>query len=69
MDSTVNEVDGVNVSGYPTLIYYGKDDKEGKKYEGERNLEALVKFVEESAGLRPKEEESDKPVDGEKADL
>ena len=29
MDSTANEVEGVNVRGYPTLIYYGKDDKSG----------------------------------------
>jgi protein disulfide-isomerase A1 len=51
MDSTANEVEGVNVRGYPTLIYYGKDAKEGKNYEGGRDFEALKSFVEEQAGL------------------
>lgn len=69
MDSTANEVEGVNVRGYPTLIYYGKDNKDGKNYDGGRDLEALKAFVEENAGLSTeKKAESEKPVD-DKADL
>jgi len=74
MDSTANEVDGLNVRGYPTLIFYGKDDKEGKTYDGGRDFEALKLFIEENSGLKKptdeklSTEESEKPVDA-KADL
>jgi len=74
MDSTANEVEGVNVRGYPTLIYYGKDAKEGKNYEGGRDFEALKSFVEEQAGLNKGnydqyEKSEDKPADDKAADL
>lgn len=38
MDSTLNEVQGVAIRGFPTLIYYPKDNKEGVNYEGGREL-------------------------------
>jgi len=72
MDSTANEVDGVNVRGYPTLIYYGKDDKAGENYDGGRDLEALKLFIEEKSGLnkgKTESKDSDKPVDDKAADL
>ena len=35
-DATTNEAEGVNIRGYPTLIFYSKENKEGVTYEGER---------------------------------
>jgi len=40
-DATVNEASGVEIRGYPTLIWYPKDNKAGTTYEGERDLEGL----------------------------
>lgn len=39
-----------DVSGFPTLKFFPKDDKKGEKYEGGRDLAELVKFVNEKAG-------------------
>jgi len=40
-----------SVSGFPTIIYYPKDDKKGDRYEsGGRELTDLVKFINEKAG-------------------
>ena len=47
MDSTENEVDGVTVESYPTLIFYPKDNKDGINFDGERELEPLKKWIEE----------------------
>jgi len=38
------------VSGFPTLKFFPKDNKAGVPYEGSRDLDALVKFVNENAG-------------------
>ena len=48
IDATRNEVDGVNIRGFPTLIFYkaGGDGKESVVYEGKRTLEAMKEFVE-----------------------
>lgn len=48
-DATANEAEGVNVRGYPTLIWYPKDNKEGVNYEGDRDLESFKKFLNENA--------------------
>jgi len=60
-DSTENEADGVEVQSYPTLIFYPKDNKSGDiKYDGERELEPLKKWVEENAqSLKEKSPEHD----------
>lgn len=47
-DATTNEAEGVNVRGYPTLIWYPKDNKAGTTYEGDRDLEGLKKYLEEN---------------------
>jgi len=37
MDATANEVDGVDVKGYPTLKFYPHDNKKSPKdYDGDR---------------------------------
>ena len=46
-DSTANEADGVEVRGFPTLIFYPKGNKEGVNYEGERDLDSFKKFLDE----------------------
>ena len=43
-DATANEAEGVEIRGYPTLIFYPKDNKEGVKFEGERDLESIKKW-------------------------
>lgn len=44
-DSTANEAEGVEVRGYPTLIFYPKNNKAGVNYDGERDLEAFRKWL------------------------
>lgn len=36
MDGIKNEVEGLYLSEYPTLLWYGKDNKTGEKYDGNR---------------------------------
>jgi protein disulfide-isomerase-like protein len=38
------------VTGFPTLIFFSKTDKEGEKYNGNRGLEDLVAFINQRAG-------------------
>jgi len=45
-DATANEVKTVHISGFPTLNLFTKDD-DMIAYNGERNLEGLVKFVQD----------------------
>jgi len=49
MDATANEAEGVNIEGFPTLVYYPANNKEGVDYKGGRTLEDLTKFIEENA--------------------
>ena len=48
-DATVNEAEGVEVRGYPTLIFYPKDNKEGITYEGDRDVESFKAWLNENA--------------------
>ena len=48
MDSTANEVDGVDIRGYPTLKWYPKDNKKSPvDYDGERELDGLKTWLKE----------------------
>jgi len=38
------------VTGFPTLFFFSKDNKEGVKYEGPRDIEAFVKYLNRAAG-------------------
>merc|ERR1711964_879615 len=44
-DATANEAEGVEVRGYPTLIFYPKGNKAGVNYDGERDLESFRKWL------------------------
>merc|ERR1712223_1719414 len=47
MDSTANEVADVAISGFPTLKLFKKDTNEIVEYNGARELDDLVKFIED----------------------
>ena len=52
MDATTNEYPGLEIRGFPTLLFYKKGEKSSPKpYEGERTLEAMLKYLEEETGL------------------
>lgn len=59
MDSTANEVDGINIRGFPTMKFFkaGGDGKSEVEFEGERKLEALKEFVEKNRIVVEKVEE------------
>jgi protein disulfide-isomerase A1 len=50
MDATANEVDGVDIRGYPTLKFYPKGNKSSPvEYEGERDLAGLKNYLKEKS--------------------
>merc|ERR1711879_245075 len=46
MDSTANEVEGVNIRGFPTIKLFKKGDNEEVDYDGARDLDGFVKFLD-----------------------
>jgi len=50
MDSTANEVESVNVSGFPTIKFYQRGNKRNPvNYDGDRNKEAFIAWLKEKA--------------------
>lgn len=50
MDATANEVEGLEIRGYPTLKFYKKGSKETPiDYDGERELEPLKNWLKENS--------------------
>ncbi|XP_071246395.1 protein disulfide-isomerase A2 [Salvelinus alpinus] len=68
IDATTNEVEGVSVSGFPTLRYYpaGEDSKE-VEYSGTRDLETFALFLD-NGGQLPKAEEEEEREEEEEDD-
>lgn len=66
-DATANEFADVEVQGFPTLKYFaaGGDGRTIKDYNGGRDLESLIKFVENGGeeGAADAEEEDDDEED------
>jgi protein disulfide-isomerase A1 len=50
-DSTVNEVEGVEVRGYPTLKFYPRGDtkKTPIDFDGDRDLESIKAWLKEKS--------------------
>jgi protein disulfide-isomerase A1 len=62
-DSTLNEFDGVEVQGFPTLKYFPKGGGM-VDYNGGRDLDSLIKFVEnEGKEVEEAEEEDEEEED------
>jgi protein disulfide-isomerase A1 len=48
MDATANEVEGVDIKGYPTLKWYPKGDKKNAvDFDGERDLDSIKAWLKE----------------------
>ena len=46
MDATANEVEGVDIKGYPTLKWYPKGDKKSPvDFDGERDLDSIKAWL------------------------
>lgn len=48
-DATANEAEGVEIRGYPTLIFYPKDNKAGVDYSGERELQNFKDWLADNS--------------------
>jgi len=48
-DATANEAEGVEIRGYPTLIFYPKNKKTGVDYNGERELQNFKDWLAENS--------------------
>ena len=51
IDATENEVENINISGFPTIKFYAGDRK-GKipiDYDGDRTVEDIIKFIKKNA--------------------
>jgi len=49
-DSTANEIEGVNIQGYPTIKFYPAHNKGSPKdFDGERNADGIAKWLRENA--------------------
>lgn len=51
VDGTLNSIDfpGVDVKGFPTILWFPAHAKEAVKYEGAREVDAFVKFIKEKS--------------------
>jgi len=65
VDSTENEIDGVDIEGFPTLIMFKKGDNEKVDFVGKRDFESIVKFIETGEQEEAEEEEEDDSDDDE----
>jgi protein disulfide-isomerase A1 len=48
IDAVVNDVAGFEPEGFPTIVLYTKDNKEGIEYDGSRDVVDLVQFVNDA---------------------
>jgi len=46
MDATANEVEDLEIQGYPTIMYFAGDGTPGEQYSGERTLDGFTSFLE-----------------------
>lgn len=51
MDGSANEVETIQIQGFPTTILFKAGDKENQiKFEGDRTVDALVDFLNKNLG-------------------
>lgn len=62
MDSTTNEVEGQEITGFPTLKYFPAGGKEAVDYRGDQTLEKMSTFLD-SGGVLPEEPEEEEDDD------
>jgi len=48
-DATANEIDGINISGFPTIKFFPKGSKTAVEYEGEREVQGFITYLEEKS--------------------
>lgn len=64
MDATANEVDGEEIQGFPTLKFYpAGENAETIDYQGGRDLDSLIKFVESDGTEQPEASQEDEEYD------
>jgi len=65
IDATENEVESVNISGFPTVKFYpgNKKDKAPLDYNGDRSVEDIIKFIKTNAATPIVYEEEKKEED------
>ncbi|KAG0684010.1 protein disulfide-isomerase precursor [Pichia californica] len=51
VDHTLNDVEGVDIKGYPTLVLFPADGSDPIYYDNERSLEAMADFIKENGSL------------------
>jgi len=59
LDSTKNEIEGVDIEGFPTIKMFKKETNEEIEYVGKKDLETMVKFLETGEQEEAEEEEED----------
>jgi len=50
-DATQNEAEGLVVKNYPTVIFYPRNSKVGIQYDGEREYDAFVSWIESHSAV------------------
>lgn len=55
VDATANEIEGANVSGFPTIYFYAKGSKRAPQtYDGEREVDGFKKWLAENSAAYKK---------------
>ena len=52
VDATENEVQGVDIRGFPTLKFFAANNKTPIDYDGSRDFEGLLNFMKEHASIK-----------------
>lgn len=52
LDHTLNDIEGVEIEGYPTLVLFPADGSDPIYYEDARSLEAMADFIKEKGSLK-----------------
>ncbi|XP_062866608.1 protein disulfide-isomerase A2 [Trichomycterus rosablanca] len=69
MDSTANEVESITVQGYPSLKYFPAGaERKVIDYNGNRDLDTFIKFLD-NGGVLPEEEEEEEEEEDDKEEV